>query len=110
MTYNAVENSKIYNEGFLFEILINRLLGTGLDDRYPELSNLMDSEEGKLFIRTPDNYLKKTKNCLNNSLNLFIKNKIISNEKKFFYLNLCQRSKYRPIHLRFPKLSHMRLI
>ena len=72
MTPTDVKN---YTQGFLFEILIKRLIGNKQKDRYPELNNLIFSEEEMSFrgFGSSDHNLEKTKNLLSKAFDLFIK-------------------------------------
>ncbi len=82
----AATDVKNYNQGFLFEILINRSIGNKENDRYPELSNLIFSEEGMSFSGLHP--LEKTKKRLRKALDLFIKKRPISKDKKLLLVEL----------------------
>ncbi len=90
MTNTAVTKVKHYVEGLSFETLINRSRGSGHRDRYPELYNLILSEEGMSSrgFGTPDQHLEKTKKRLTKALSLLMKKRVVSKDKKLLLAEL----------------------
>jgi hypothetical protein len=70
-----------YIEGRNYEILINRAL-KGSDGRYPELTNLINSEGGMSFrgFGTTATHLEKTKKLLIKALKQMAGKSVIANE------------------------------
>lgn len=65
-------STKAYTEGIMFEVLINRALST--NEKRPELTNLMYSENGMSFsgFGTTLKHLEKTKKLLSKALKKMI--------------------------------------
>lgn len=74
---------RAYAEGSFFEIFVNRALGSS-DKRWPELTNLIYSEEGMSFrgFGSTEKHLEKTKALLVKSLKTLIASKIVEKECK----------------------------
>jgi hypothetical protein len=74
---------RAYDNGTFFEILINRALHTS-SERYPQLSNLIHSEDGMSFsgFGSREKHLEKTKKLLIRALKALSSNKIVAKDIK----------------------------